>query len=463
MHVLILANELQITDSKYSTVKEKVVGKTFAMKPDIDLAMSNIWCSFKNKSKSLDNHRQSIEKTIKKCESVNLRSAIQAIDNCNLVLHFLEKLPSLKNEALDSLMVMTSAVTMESKLNGQLISLLRNLFASPHAVVFAAYLKREDETQDNNLEFLERFAARYFDGNIEKIPSLEAILNFVESGWIEIDLVHAQALALTTNVMPEKANLKQVFLRDIWSLNDQQVFEIAKSYIHEVNAGLITRVQLLAKVFASLMFISKHQVIAQTPTEILEQFLKAIEKLSLEDKFSESDIVNWDPQIVFYGQTGAEIVKFIEALNTARDIYIERRYQERLGSLFNEFDSDYEKFLQRMRGNRDEDHFDYEHKPVFARFDSKDFTDVILKKNAQDLRSFSQMLNQRYFRVVNIADFLKDEGIFLLKLASRLKEKLPSVAPGLKRIVIGRVIEQLEQASIKLCPQLASEEKAIDR
>jgi DNA polymerase III delta prime subunit len=458
-HVLILANEVQITDDRYSAVKEKVIGKTFAMKPDMDLAMSNIWSTLKNKSRLLDNHRQSIEKAIKSCDPVNLRSAIQAVDNCNLVLHRLEKLPSLKEGVVDSVMEMTSAITMESKLNGQLISHLRGLFANPQALMFAAYSKREDENENSKLEFLEKFAARYFEGGLEKIPSLQAILDFIESGWIDIDLLHAQALALTPNEKPEEADPKHTFLRNIWSLGDQKVIEVAQSYIRDVNAGLITQAQLLARAFSTLVFIAKHQVIEQTPAQLLEQFLKAIEQLSLEDRFSEHDIGQWDAQNVFYGPLEAEVVNLVAALNAARDKFMERRHQERLRSLFNEFDRDYEKFLQRMMGKLDEDFFDYAHRPVFANFDSEAFADVILKKNTLDIQHFSQLLNQRYYRVVNIADFLKEESAVLLKLASRLKERLPSVAASMKRVVIGRVIEQLEQASKKLNPQLAPEEK----
>lgn len=458
-HVLILANEIQITDDRYSAVKEKVVGKTFAMKPNVDLAMSNIWRTLKNKARLLDDHRQSIEKVIASCEPVNLRSAIQAVDNCNLVLHRLERLPSLTEEVVDSVMAMTGAITMESKSNPQLISHLRGLFANPQALMFAAYSKRDDEDENSKLECLEKFSARYFEGSFDKIPSLEAILDFIESGWIDIDLVHAQALALTPNEKFEDANPKHTFLRNIWSLDDQKIIEIAQSYIRDVNAGLITQAQILAQAFSTLVFIAKHQVIEQTPAQLLEQFLKAIEQLSLEDRFSEHDIGQWDAQNFFCGQLEAEVIKLIEALNIARDKFMERRHHERLLFLFNEFDTDYEKFLQRLTGKLDEDLFDYPHSPVFANFDAEAFADVIMKKSTLDIQHFSQLLNQRYCRVVNIADFLKEESAVLLKLAGLLRERLPSVAASMKRVAIGRVIEQLEQASKKLGPQLTQEGK----
>ena len=460
-HVLILANEVQITDDRYSAVKEKVVGKTFALRPDMDLAMSNIWRTLKNKAKLLDDHRQSIEKVIASCEPVNLRSAIQAVDNCNLVLHRLEKLPSLKESVVDSVMAMTSAITMESRLNRQLSSHLRGLFVNPQAFMFAAYSKQDEENENSKLELLEKFAARYFEGSLDKIPSLEAILDFIESGWIDIDLVHAQALALTPNEKPEESDPKHVFLHNIWSLDDQKIIEVAQGYIRDVNASLITQAQLLARAFATLVFIAKHQVIEQTPAQLLEQFLKTVEQLSLQDRFSENDIGHWDAQFVFYGPLETEVIKLLEALNAARDKFMERRLQERLRSLFNEFDTDYEKFLQRMTGKLDEDFFDYAHRPVFANFDSEAFADAIIKKRALDIQHFSQLLNQRYFRVVNIANFLNEESDALLKLAGLLREKLPSVAASMKRVAIGRVIEQLEQASRKLSPQLTPEGKTI--
>ena len=360
-------------------------------------------------------------------------------------------------------MAMTSAITMESKINRQLISHLRGLFADPQALMFAAYSKRDDENENGNgmLELLEKFAARYFEGNLDKIPSLGAVLEFIESGWIDIDLVHAEAFALTPSEKPEEADPKDVFLRNIWSLDDQQVIEVAQSYIRDVNAGLITQAQLLARAFATLVFIAKHQVIDQTPEQLLEEFLKAIEQLSQEDRFTEHDIGGWDANKVFYRPLDAEVITLVEALNTARERFMERQHQERLRSLFNEFDTDYEKFLLRMTGKIDEDYFDYAHSPVFANFDAEAFADVIVRKSALDIQHFSQLLNQRYYRVVNIADFLNEESPVLLKLADRLRERSSSVAAGMKRVAIGRVIEQLEQASKKLRPPDAPEKQTV--
>lgn len=456
-HVLILANETQIKDERYAEIKEKVVGKTFAMKPDIGRAMSNIWGSLKNKAKLLDNHRQTIENVISKCEPVNLRSAIHAIDNCNLVLRRLENLPDLEAGAVDSMLAITSAITMESKINRPLIPHLKKLFTTPQALFFSLYSQRDDANENGPLELLEKFSACYFEGDLDKIPPLGGILEFIESGWIDIDRIHAEALNLTVREKPEEANPRYVFLRNIWSLDDQKVIEIAQSYIKDVNAGLVTQAQLLARVFATLVFIAKHQVIDQTPEQLLGEFLRVIEQLSREDKFTEHDIGGWDAQSLFYGPLDIEVTKLLEALNEARDKFVKRRHQERLRSLFKEFDTDYDKFLQKMMGKIDEDCFDYAHRPVLASFDANAFADAIIRKSTLDIQNFSNLLKQRYYRVANIADFLYEESPILLQLAGHLRVSLPSVAAGMKRVAIGQIIDLLEQASKKLRPPNSTE------
>lgn len=453
-HVLVLANELQIADEKYVTVKEKVVGKTFAMKPDIELALTNIWEALSNRAKFLDDHRQSIQKTIASCEPINLRSAIQAVDNCNLVLHRLEKFPDLDPDVVDSIVKMTSALTMESKINPQLLEHLQGFFVDTQAFMFATYSRRNEGDEKGMVEILEGFATRYFDKSLDDIPTLTSIVHFLESGWIDADKLHGEAVALSLKDEPERNDPRDVFLHDIWSMTDEQVIDIAQSYIRDVDADLITSAELLARVFATLVFISKHRVIDPTPAKLLEKFVKAVSRLSEEGKFSKRNIGGWDANAVFYGPVDEEVLKLFEALNAARDRFNEREHQERLRSLFNEFDQDYETFLRRMTGKFEEDHFDYCHRAVLAKLDTRVFANQLMSKDAKDIQHFSQLLSQRYFRVSNIADFLEEEADVLVDLAKQLSDGLSSIGAGMKRVAIGRVMEQLNNAAIKLNPEI---------
>ena len=452
-HVLILANELQIEDEKYKTVKEKVVGKTYVLKPDIDEALNSIWASLnKKKHTLLDAHRQVIQKAISSCEPINLRSAIQAVDNCNIILHRLEKLPALAHKAVSSVMLMSCAMTMEDKTNKELISHLKGLLADPTALMFAAFSKRDEDNENDMLDAMEKFAARYFDGNIDNIPSLRSILDFIETGWMDIDAVHAEAVALVQAETPEESDPKNVFLRNIWALTDQQIAEVAQTYLGEIDACSITRAEKLVRVFSTLIFIAKHQVIAQTPAEILSISQRAVECLAKEDRFVERDFEGWRNQPIPHGTADVEVKEFMAALNVANELFQKRQHQARLRSLFTELDTNYQLFLNRMLGNLEDDNFDYPHSPIFSQYDSKAVAEILAKKDAGEIQQFSQLLNQRYSRVANIADFLSDEYTVLTELAEHLNQQLLTAIAGMKRVAVGRVIEQLRNSSKRLHP-----------
>jgi hypothetical protein len=259
-------------------------------------------------------------------------------------------------------------------------------------------------------------------------------------------------MAIESPEHTEELDPRKLFLRNIWSLQDQQIHEVAQSYIRDVHTELITKADVLARAFAALVFISKHQIIAQSSETLLQIFLKVVDKFTLENRFTAEDIGGWDANSIFYSPLEPEVEELLAALTNARDQFLERQQERRVHSLFREFDTEYNTFLQRMGGKFDDDHFDYLHTPILARFDAQAFAEAIGRKSALDIRHFSELLNQRYLRVVNIADFLQEESAILIEMASQLRGKLLCMSPCMKRIAIEGVVGQLEQASIKLNP-----------
>lgn len=451
-HVLILANERQISDLEaYRKTKEKVVGKTLELVPDINEALESIWQKFSaGMHQQLDPYRETIQESLSKASSTNLRSAIHAIDNCKVLMLHLASQEKLTDDSIKRLLQMTCALTIEEKCDPDTLAKLRELIDNPSAMLFAAYSNRKNEDNTQSLAILDSFAAQYFEGNIDDIPPLKSVIGFIETGWIDAKALHHEVSNLNINPNVE-IDLNKSFLRNIWSLTDDEIFTASNYYLESIQARSITTVTQIAQAFTTLLLLSKNSVIETKPDTLTNIFLEAVQGLSDNNTFTEADFCGWESHGTFYGSLDAELNKLIICIDEAHKAVIRHSYAVRVKKLFNEFKEDFSSFITRINSDNENDHFDYEHNPVFATWDANALTSALLSKANTDIQTFSQLLNQRYLRVINIGDYLHEEIPTLESLKGNLTHQLNGNSiTGLKRLLVARIADQLNSVVDKL-------------
>jgi hypothetical protein len=453
-HVVVLANEGKISDSKYLEMKEKVVGKTFHFDPNLDEALKSIVGEMgEGKHKLLDARIASVKAAISKSKPVNLRSAIQAVDNCNLVLKRLDGKPALPAEVLDAVASMVAACTMQEKAGKDTLGHLRALFADPHGLYFSGYVRQREGAEDGPLAAVEEFAGKFFDGNADLIPPLTAVLDFVETGRLDIDSLHAQASALAKKVSLEPDDMYRQFLRDPFMLgSDAEVLGLADEYTQKVAAGGITNATELSHLFSVLDFLSRHGMLQMSSGDLAALFRASIEKLSAGGRFGDGDFVGYISLSRFVAPVSDELKAVIGFLDAAKEQVNEATHARRIESLRAEMDKDFESFVKRMTGGIDDESFDYAHEPVLAQMGAGPVAGVLAGKHAREIRLFESMLRQRYLRVSNIRDFLSGEHGFLLDLNERIGTLLKAEKGSLRGVAFDMLSSLLADVAKRIAP-----------
>ena len=456
-HVVILANEERIKDPKYWEMKEKVVGKTYLFNPDVVEAMKSIVSEMgAKKHQSLDTKIPIIQNAVSKNTPVNLRSAIQAVDNSNLVLKRLDGKPALPADLMDSVMRMVAACTMQEKSGKETLQHLRALFADPHGLYFSGYVRQREGKEDEPLAAVEDFASRYFDGNADLIPPLTAVLDFVETGRLDVEDLYCQASTLTKTANQEPDELNKQFLKDPFMLSsDAEVLSIAEEFLKKVEFGGMTNATELSHLFSVLDFLSRHGVLKQSREELTNLFETSISKMSEEGRFNESDFAGYMALSRFVAPISDELKVVVKFLDLAKDRVEETAHTARIGNLLSEMGMDYELFVKRMTGNVDDDNFDYAHEPVFSRMDPDAVAKMLLSKHPKEIRLFESLLRQRYLRVLNINEFLAGDYKFLLALDGILGGIQKDRDKSMQGVALGMLRNVIAEAATKISPQPA--------
>lgn len=453
-HVVILANEAKISDSKYLEMKEKVIGKTFYFDPDLDEALKSIVGEMgKGKHILLDARVASIKAAISKSKPVNLRSAIQAVDNCNLVLKRLDSKPALPPEILDAVVSMVAACTMQEKAGKDTLPYLRVLFADPHGLYFSGYVRQREGADDGPLVAVEEFAGKFFDGNADLIPPLTAVLDFVETGRLEIDSLHTQASSLARKESQAPDDKYRQFLKDPFMLgSDAEVLGLVDECTQMVAAGRVTNATELSHLFSVLDFLSRHGMLQTSSADLAALFRTSIEKLSADGRFGDGDFAGYISLSRFVAPVSDELKAVIGFLDAAREKINEATHALRIENLRAEIDEDFESFVKRMTGRIDDESFDYAHEPVLAQMGAGPVVGILAGKHAREIRLFESMLRQRYLRVSNIRDFLSGEHGFLLDLTEGIGELFQAEKGSLRGVAFEMLSKLLAEAAKRIAP-----------
>lgn len=451
-HVLILANEGRVDGQKYWEMKEKVVGKTYQFVPDIAVAMKSIVSNLGvKKHPALEARIPIIQSAVIKSSTLNLRSAILAVDNCNLVLKRLESQPELPSDALDAILRMVAICTLQEKNDKKVLQHIRALLVDPKGWYFLAYARKEAELEDSPLSFVEEFANRYFDGNTDLIPPLIPLLDLVELGWFDVELLHSQALKLVEPKKTESDDLKRLFLKDLFLIpSDVEVLKIAKEYLEQVKRHDIRNATDLSIIFFALEFLSEQGMLEESAMALTDVFKKSIGELSDAGIFQKRDFAEFIGLSRFVEPCSENLKVVVNALALAKEQVDQKGFLQRIDNLLIEMENDYESFLSRIMGNFDGDDFDYAHKPLFASMKPDDVLTVLASKQPKEIRLFESLIRQRYFRVANVNEFLADERDFLLALAVGLERAQLSAAKTMCGVALGMLKSVVEKAASRV-------------
>ncbi|CAN1211202.1 KAP NTPase domain-containing protein [Tumidithrix helvetica PCC 7403] len=186
LKVIILANEKVVEScSEYSTIKEKLIGKTFSISPDFQGALNDFICEVEDKSlqEFLSNNTELIQDSYTLSEYENLRNLNQAILDYERLFKVLPEKVKSKKELLRDLLYQLMVFSIEIKRGTMLASDICN--------IIEAWQDQAKGSQAKEISLLQKNFHRFnryqnLDDLLNPFPNNKWWQKFFDKGIIDV-------------------------------------------------------------------------------------------------------------------------------------------------------------------------------------------------------------------------------------------------------------------------------------
>ncbi|MDQ9169008.1 P-loop NTPase fold protein [Oxalobacteraceae bacterium R-40] len=392
---------------RYGIVKEKLVGWTFELKPDIDQILD----SFIDEDKTgfiadqLKASRSIFAAFSSQEIAFNARSIRIAVDVFATALYTLKKqgieLPGFESELLRVLLF----CTIEMKRNTSVAPLIEKLFGGEGAH-FRLYFGDKTPEKDELSALLEKYQIQI--GHLGfKFSSL---FDYLMGGTLDLKTLVQEGRTIEQALL-EKPDPYDAYLSNVFSMDEEEFPKVHTYYFKSVKAPTITDARQLILLAAAMYFHAKARIIDETEQQVHQLFIDTFNHLKDEGRL---DIINYEihtPRFAYEDISGFQELhrQLIDIINQVR----EAKKQRHLDDLPHRLKSSPEETIDRLKKDPD---FDITN-PFLARTNIDSLASTILEFSQQDLEQFSQWMLYRY-SPSNIHQYLSQEIPMLEKLIS---------------------------------------------
>ncbi len=368
--VIIIANEKELEkDNKYKNIKEKLVGKTFDLIPNSDLAFQNFLKQVSYCKTILSDNKTVITKIFEKANYNNLRHLRQTILDFDL---FFKKInPSYidNDKLIEEIIELFFIISIEIKNDNSMINKIFNIYNEK------SILRDKYEINYYNLILPLDFLKQVFIG--EKIDSEK--LNYY--------------LSVSKYYINETQD-DWIKLWNYLELSDEKLQETIDNSLKKLKEKEYTDIYIIIHIFAILLSLSKTGLYSENKKAILKNAKKTVENNvdSFENIDFELDVYSGQYGKGFFGEDTQEFKELIlvidKHIQKSKKEYIKNKSKEILEELKN---GNIEEIINTFKNNH---HIQKE--PIFKNINHKELFEIVSKLKNKDLREFHIAIINRY-------------------------------------------------------------------
>lgn len=430
--VIIVANEEEILEQQenkeitflYRKIKEKLIGKTFEIEPDLQGALVNFISEIKNQTvKDLyESNINVISELYNSSKYQNLRHLKQALWDFERFVTFVSEDASSKNELLLHLLKIFLILSFEIKSG----NILPQDITRIQTEWFSTWVNENSENKEDTP--CQTIRKKY--GNIINLISLlieESIwVDFFDKGCCSAEKIQ-ESLEKSEYYHTENTPDWMKLLHSM-ELSDDEFSDVLKSVHKDFFEKKFTEIGVIKHVVGIFLWLSDRELITENRSEILKfsysyiDDLKNANQLFKEEnfnmpKFRENEA--WG-NIVFYEKDSEEFKKLIKHIDKRIKESVIEHYPDIGNELLNLIETDPDLFCRKVMLNNHADNIYYA-VPIFQYIDSAKFVDSFVSAKSNARRKIGVAFLDRYQKGFN--DLLLPELEWLRSVIKLLEEK----------------------------------------
>ncbi|MDR0789206.1 MAG: KAP family NTPase [Bacteroidales bacterium] len=437
--VVLIADDTKFEGDNYKQIKEKLIGQTFKVENNIELALDEFIESCKCKSDNkeitllsqyseINNQKGLIVELFKASQHNNLRVLKQSLLDFNRFLTFIDdkytKHPRY-NEFLNSFLVGFLIVSIEIKMGNEKFWDYLPSVCEKKAEVQKKY--------DHIINYGEGF-------------SLEAVSEYVQKGNIEKNILDS-LLAKNKYFLSDKRENWERLSSDWWWLEKEEFEKLRDSVLEQFEKGIFKYPEVVigtANVLLTLIHTkqlpntSKENVVTQTKkvlNDIISEYIKANERVTLIEDMNM--YIQIRPQDWICNEHKDILKYLVEVKNKVRD----SMYENFLRDLFYNFKD--EDFYMQLSQTTPDSLTSYNRTAIFKLIDGKKLAKHLQELPIKVINNFYLFIRDRY----NVKEnYYKDDLTCLTDCKTELKEYEQQEKESPKKLMLNKLIAGLDIA-----------------
>ncbi|ECQ9984846.1 hypothetical protein IAK88_002680 [Salmonella enterica] len=416
------------TKDVYSKFKEKVIGKTFQIKHNID----NVLDSFLDESECepLKRHRDVIKNIYIRSDDTNLRKLKQSILDFGYIANYIDE-EQLKNEEYSSLLIRVFfALSLEMKSGELSEEKLRNN---------EPFQSEKDNSDGSNNIFYK------YDISYRNL--------YVGDLWADIlfkgDASNLKSATDELVYFKQQKNNEHPLWFKLWNfstLNEEQFISLTNQLLFEFDSLQEEEHQVYLHKLALIIYFSKNSLISKEIDEINNTVYEYIKTYKdgwaiLNNRSFEDIVFGNNTGYSYYNDSDEDFRKLFNLLKSERkSISDELKHQA-------EIIRANEVFTYLAQGNKDELinilYTENQFKPFFNKLNAEDLMKVLLHSSNYITSYFNHIIEERYtsrdtLNGLRAYKYLKIEEGFWIDLQNKISQEIPHLTM-LKRYFIGQL------------------------
>jgi hypothetical protein len=469
LRAIVIANETELMERKeegYSRTKEKVIGRTYRYRPDVDAAAEGLVDGYRSNSRvfpALDPLRHEFASIFKSARVPNIRALKHAIDSAALLLG-LAKLDKsdMHNTAISSFVRLLCAVTAESKADEVNAKQLSKLFGDRANLQWLFYLKDRKETDDkDSAEYLHLFVDRYFDGNLDAVPNLPSLVPFVADGLLNQEAFLVEFREYCTQTVTPQKTLQERLVSDLWHMSDVEVTRAATEVFDALSALRVRHPAELLRLMTVLHYCAKKAAIEKSTEEVVDAFSTALRALDESRQLVYDELLSTDFGFQIDANAPKELKDFSAELFRIGKRYQGEKAQKEVAEFFESMPKDPRRFCVDISAWNTESPGRYVTTPVFAQYDPVRVADLIQSLEASDIVSLSSAFSARYLHIANSQSYLGPEYENLKTIREALVGRHSFRPRGLHKAALDQFIQRLDEVLRKMQPTAGDQSNRV--
>ncbi|HHH7781466.1 TPA: P-loop NTPase fold protein [Escherichia coli] len=429
------------TKGVYSKFKEKVIGKTFQIKHNID----NVLDSFLNESECepLKRHRDVIKNIYIRSDDTNLRKIKQSILDFGYIANYIDE-EQLKNDEYSSLLIRVFfALSLEIK-SGEL---------------------SEDELRKNE-PFKNKKTNSDGSNNVFYKYDISYRNLYVGDLWADIlfkgDASNLKSATDELVYFKRQKNNEHPLWFKLWNfstLNEEQFISLTNQLVLEFDSLQEEEHQVYLHKLALIIYFSKNALISKGIDEINNTVYEYIKTYKdgwaiLDNRSNEDIVFGNNTGYSYYNDSDEDFRKLFNLLRSERKSISDKLKHQAEIIRANEI------FTYLSQGNKDELinilYTENQFEPFFNKLNAEDLMKVLLQSSNHITSYFNHIIEERYtsrdtLNGLRAYNYLKVEEAFWIELQNIISQEIPHLTM-LKR----HFIEQLDTTIKEIIALLSS-------